>query len=132
MSELVLFGGLPGSGKSTKAENSRGHYLHYEADRLFEDCGGRYRFDFQLWQQARGFVWSLTDFALARDENVVVCDLFQTKRDVQEYESLAQYHDANLTMVWCESDHKTVHNIPITRMREIEAGYDGYFKECAR
>jgi len=132
MSELVLIGGLPGSGKSTNAKDYHDHYLHYETDHLFKDCGGRYRFDYQLWKKAREFVYDMADFALSRGENVVVCDLFNQREQVQVYEILAEYHHANLTMIKCEHNFKSVHRVPLTVLDKIMGEDDGYFPECVR
>ncbi len=127
MAKLILIGGFPGSGKSTKAKEFHDDYLHYEADALFLDVAGRYRFNYHLWKMSRDFVFRLTDHALARGENVVVCDLFTRREEVQPFERLAKYHDAALLRIWCEKKGKSVHGLAMTRIDEIVTETDGYF-----
>ena len=96
--ELVLVRGLPGAGKSTLVHAEYPHHLHYETDHIFTDCGGRYRFDEQLRGQVMNTVYALVDFALARGENTVVCDVFAQAASVDVYRDLAAYHHARFVV----------------------------------
>ncbi len=127
MAKLILIGGYPGSGKTTKAKDFYGDCLHYETDYLFQDVGGRYRFNYDLWNMSRDFVFRMADHALARGENVVVCDLFTRKNQVFRYEQLAKYHNAELQKIWCDKQGKSVHGLAMTRVDQIMVETDGYF-----
>ncbi len=119
MSKLILIRGLPGSGKTTKARTKYPDYLHYETDHLFTDCGGRYRFNAQIWQQARDLVFSLADVALSNGENVVVCDLFHRTAEIDPYRELATYHDAQFKVIRAYGARRSVHPVPLTVMRRL-------------
>lgn len=111
--ELVLVRGLPGSGKSTLVRTEYPHHLHYETDHIFTDCGGRYRFDEQLVLLIKNTVYALVDFALARGENTVVCDVFAQAASVEVYRDLAAYHNARfLVRNVIRDGGRSVHCVP--------------------
>ena len=121
MTSLVILRGLPGSGKSYRAKNEFADYLHYEPDHLFCDSSGRYRYDHQLWDEAVHWILMLTDFALARGENVVVSDVFPTVKSIQPFVDTALHHEAEVFIYTCHGNYGNCHQIPLTilnRMRQ--------------
>ena len=119
MNELIIVRGLPGSGKSTYAKDHFPNHLIYEPDHLFCDITGKYRFDAQLWNDAHEWVLKLVDFALARKEKVVVCDVFPTIKSLEEYQLLADTYDIELTVFNMTKSHGSIHHVPITIIKEM-------------
>lgn len=124
--QLVLIRGFPGSGKSTLARGEYAEYLHYEPDHLFCDTRGRYRFDLQLWDEACNWTFKMTDFALARNESVVVSDVFTKVADIERYERLAKAHGAEFIVRECVADFGNIHNVPVTVIEMMKAEYQPY------
>jgi predicted kinase len=122
MTRLIIIRGLPGSGKSTLAKKEYAGFLIYEPDHLFEDCNNRYRFEPQLFEDAHKFCYNMVDAALAREENVVICDVFPTYSSYEKYIDLAEYHDAEAEIVNCVDTFKNCHHVPkfvLDRMRNV-------------
>ncbi len=123
--EMIVIRGLPGSGKSTRAVSEFPDHLHYEPDHLFCDTQGRYRFDAQLWNRACQWVEILTDFALARQESVVVSDVFATLAEIEPYRRLAEIHGAEFRIITCEERFGSVHRVPVTIINEMREKFEG-------
>lgn len=122
--ELVIIRGLPGSGKSTLAKTAFADHLHYEPDHLFSDTNGRYLFDAQLFDKAKDFVLSMTDYALSRGESVVVSDVFPKIDELKPYVDLANYHDVSIRVIYTSADYGNVHRVPKYVLDEMLQAYE--------
>ncbi|MCX4186752.1 AAA family ATPase [Methylophaga sp. OBS4] len=123
-SELVVLRGLPGSGKSTKAAKDFPEHLHYEPDHLFCDTRGRYRFDMQVFEQAKGWVLMMADFALSRGEDVVVSDVFAKLDELEPYIDVARYHGADVRVIDCVGDYGNQHKVPLTVLSVMAEAFE--------
>jgi predicted kinase len=123
-SELIIIRGLPGSGKSTRAKSEYPDYLHYEPDHLFCDTAGRYRFDAQIWDKAVEWVLIMTDFALARGENVVVSDVFAKKESFKRFVEIAEAHGSVVKVIVTDGQYENTHRIPVTILSAMRDSFE--------
>lgn len=124
MTQMIIFRGLPGSGKSTRAKKEYPNHLHYEPDHLLSDTNGKYRFDMQVFDKAHDFVTWMVDLALARGENVVVSDVFPRHSDMARYLEVAEAHGAEVKVVTCTEQYGNCHNVPLFVLKEMRAAFE--------
>jgi predicted kinase len=122
--ELVIIRGLPGSGKSTKARTEFPDHLHYENDQYFCDTHGRYRWRAELREDAKKWVFTMADCALARGESVVVSDVMPKLSSLEPFRELAEAHKAKLTVITCKESFGNVHGVPLTVLKAMKEAFE--------
>lgn len=114
---LVLIRGLPGSGKTTMAQDYLNQgYLHVEADQFFM-VDGEYRFDVEKLKEAHEWCLSQTCEALAAGEFVCVANVFATTEDIRPYTELCDDYQVK------EAAHagQSIHKVPTATLRAMES-----------
>lgn len=124
--ELVIIRGLPGSGKSTLAKSDYPNHLHYEPDHLLCDTRGEYRFDYQIFDDAKRFVMHMADFALSRGEDVVVSDVFLKLDELEPYREIAEAHRASIKVIDCNGNYQNCHKVPLMVLKRMARDFEPF------
>jgi len=120
---LYLLRGLPGSGKSTFAQNIGG--LRVEADYFFMR-NGEYAFDQSQLHAAHKWCQSVAERWMQDGEfPVVVSNTFTTEKEMKPYLALAEEYGYAVTSIIVENRHggKSVHNVPQETIDKMRARF---------
>lgn len=109
VAQLVLFRGLPGAGKTTKARVlTEIGYKHFEADMFFE-VDGVYLYNLSRIRDAHEWCKLMTRQALRLGERVVVSNTFTTRSEIQPYLVMGA---ESIRIVEVDGSWENVHNVP--------------------
>ena len=112
MTKLHLVRGLPGSGKSTFANNNRTEARVVEADQFFLNKG-IYAWDPKLLHEAHAWCYGQTAMLLRQELNVVVANTFVTTDALLRYIKLRdKLPGLEITITELFTEFKSIHNVP--------------------
>lgn len=132
---LYLIRGLPGSGKSTFAEELADAFYcgHWEADMFFYLVpdrpkgtiifGAEYRFDASKLHQAHQWCFGMVEQGMEEErDDIIVSNTFTTEKELKPYLELAEKHSYRVTTLVVENRHgnQSIHGVPeetMTKMR---------------
>lgn len=114
---LVLIRGLPGSGKTTLAQDylSKG-YRHFEADQFFM-AEGEYRFAEEKLADAHAWCLNQAREALSTGEFVCVANVFATEDDIKPYIELG----VDYRLMEATHSGRSIHKVPVATLRRMKA-----------
>jgi Predicted kinase len=124
--KLTLVRGLPGSGKSTYAKNNF-NCLVLEND-MYHVSGGEYRWTGKRQGEAVRWCFDTCRNALKSGMDVVVCNTFTTRQEMEKYISLTEECGAELSVIRMGNDFGNVHNVPESTLKCMKsrfADFDG-------
>ena len=108
---LTIVRGLPGSGKSTFAKEKFPGILHLENDMLHM-ADGKYQFVESKAGPRQVLLRELCSLAIENGSDVVVSNVFVSRRAVDIYRAIAEVHGAEFKVYRMDNDFGNVHNVP--------------------
>ncbi|MBO4303557.1 MAG: ATP-binding protein [Lentisphaeria bacterium] len=132
MSKLYLIMGLPGSGKTTKAEEIRllapDRTKHFEADMFFLS-EGKYVFDPAGVPYAQWWCQRETENALRERYDVIVSNTFLTPAERRPYILLAKKYACELVVLCCSGNYGSTHGVPPETMEKMKRRFVPFDRE---
>ena len=125
MKELILFRGLPGSGKSSLAESLCD--IVYSADQFFEDSEGNYNFDPTKLKEAHASCQRFTKHAMSLNADIIgVANTFTQQWEMEPYFKLAKEFGYRIHTIVVENRHggTNVHQVPEEAIERMESRFE--------
>ena len=123
--KLVLIRGLPGSSKSTFAEELtqyKSYSIHLEADQFFiED--GIYTWEASKVGAAHRWCQDETKLALQEKYDVVVSNTFTTISELRPYFEIARSFGIVPNVITCQNEFGNVHYVPQTTLDKMKTRF---------
>lgn len=133
MGKLLLYRGLPGSGKSTRAVRDVAHSgprsTHLEADDYMIDDTGKYRFRPDLLPAAHMWCLETARIMLLKGYTVCVSNTFTTIKEMQPYLDVAAQTKSLVEVYKCTGTFGSVHNVPDATLERMKARWETYPSE---
>jgi predicted kinase len=123
MSQLILFRGLPGAGKTTLAESLCDRVV--SADQFFEK-DGTYQFDANILYAAHKWCQRETERLLTEGNQIIgVANTFTMEKEMKAYFEIAERLNCRISTIIVENRHGStnVHYVPEETMNKMEARF---------
>ncbi len=121
---LVIIRGLPGSGKSTIAqEYQKKGFDWYEAD-MFFSRDGSYRFDPKKLSDAHEWCRKQVDYSLYAGRDCVVSNTFTRHWEMEPYLAIAARYGAPVETVVATGNYRNVHGVPIDAIEKMRSRWE--------
>ena len=122
---LYLIRGVPGSGKTTFAEQICESV--YSADDYFTNAqSGEYNFDASKLHHAHMQCQHNVERHMESGESLAVANTFTTMKEMKPYYKLAEAHGYTVFAIVVENRHggKDVHNVPADTIQKMKDRFD--------
>lgn len=127
--KLLMFIGIPGSGKSTTARRMKDLSYEFadsniwEADMYFIDSEGNYNWDPSKLGQAHQWCQQQVENDMKQGKNVIVSNTCLTPKERKPYFDLAKKYHYTIQVIVCNGGFQNIHNVPEETIERMKARY---------
>lgn len=132
--DLILVRGVPGSGKSTYAEEVTDAWsplVHIEADMYF-DRHGSYDFDIEYLLHAHRWCLNTARVMLRTRSNVLVANTFTKFSEAKNYIDHAKKFGHDIIVVTMNKEYGSIHNVPQEVMQNMRDRFESHQTFCEK
>lgn len=129
---LILIRGLPGSGKSTKAQEVSNHYAkcgftvaHVENDQYLKE-NGKYLFTPERSKIAREQCLAGASTSIAHGVVAIVANTFTKYSEMVPYFTAAERHGVPVKVIEMNNTFKSTHDVPDDVMETMKNRWESY------
>lgn len=127
-SKLVVFRGIPGSGKSTTAKKMRDSLIdmgetvgYYEADMYWIGDDGEYHFDPKRLGDAHAWCRDKVREALRNCTTVIVANTNLTEKEMVIWKQIAMSENAKMKVFHMKTQYGNIHGVPEETLEKMKA-----------
>lgn len=126
MKTLYIIRGLPGSGKTTMANELVGHYAYCEADQFFTSQDGSYHYDKEKIREAHEWCKNQVKALMILNQyKIAVSNTFVKRWEIQPYVALAQQYGYRIVEITMSGDtYANLHNVPEETIQRMKANWE--------
>ena len=126
--KLYIIRGIPGSGKSTTANQmiaKNPKLKHFEADMFFEK-DGPYKFNPGKIKDAHSWCQKEVRSALKEGHSVIVSNTFTKIWEMVAYLQMAKDAGASVEVLTLDGGYENVHGVPKEKVQEMKDRFEDY------
>lgn len=123
---LILIRGVPGSTKTTTAEEKYPDHVLCEADQFFTNNNGDYSFDPKKIQDAHKWCQAKAKRSLQAGKNVVVANTFIRIWEMEPYFLMAKRLGCKVTVIEAKGNFKNVHGVPEEKVQLMRERFEPF------
>jgi predicted kinase len=124
MKILYIIRGLPGSGKTTLAQQLASYQNCHAADDFFVKDGAYYFYPEKLGEAHAACQAGVRNSMVAGAESICVHNTFTKAWEVAPYRALAQEFGYSVFVIECQNDFGNVHGVPDDTIEAMKARWE--------
>lgn len=127
MTRIILIRGVPGTGKTTLAQEIAARnpdFVHIESDHFFQLPSGQFKFNPRLFSYAHKWCINSVARLVHQEFTPVVSNSLCRQWEIEPYIKIAMAFDTKIEIISLTTEYGSLHNIPENRMQEFRDRFE--------